>query len=65
MHACLLLLRSMSTYQVVCLLLVTAPFPITISSHSHVYHPLQASSTTSNRTSWRLRCGSVKPKIHF
>ena len=69
MHACLLLFRTMSTYQVVCLRLVTAPFPITISSHIHVFHPLQASSTANSRTSWGLRysCsrGAVKPKIHF
>ena len=45
MHACLLLFPTTSTSQVVCLRLGTTPFPITISSHIHVFHPLQASST--------------------
>ena len=69
MHACLLLFPTTSTCKLCVYTFEQLPFPITISSHIHVFLPLQASSTASSRTSWRWRCGfsrgALKLKVHF
>ena len=57
MYARLPLFRTTSTKHAECLRLEGTPFRITISSHVHVFYPLQASSTASSTTNWRRRCG--------